>query len=137
MIAIAVNEFPRNTPLHNARDDYRAAQESELKPADTRIHWDRLQRLNTPQKMQLVSALLKCPAVSNWRTRDTVVNGLPDAIKHGAQRSDNSRVDVVNLVSAALNYACGLESLIEEVRAFEADSVSMRNVDQTLIELSQ
>jgi len=89
------------------------------------------------QKMQLVDALLQCPTVSNRQTRDTVVNDLPVEIKHNIQRNADNRADVVNIVTTALNYRGGLESLIELVRMYEGPSIGMQEVDSVIAAVSE
>ena len=87
----------------------------------------------TPQsKMQLVNALLACPSMDDRQTRNDIVNNLPDAIKSNIKRSDTARVDVINIVNTATNYANGLEELITWVRFYEGESLSMQAVDQLL-----
>lgn len=87
----------------------------------------------TPQsKMQLVTALLACPSMDDRQTRNDIVNNLPDAIKSNIKRSDTARVDVINIVNTAANYANGLEELITWVRFYEGESLSMQAVDELL-----
>ena len=87
----------------------------------------------TPQsKMQLVTALLACPSLEDRQTRNDIVSNLPDAIKGNIKRSDTARVDVINIVNTATNYANGLEELITWVRFYEGESLSMQAVDQLL-----
>ena len=87
----------------------------------------------TPQsKMQLVNALLACPSMDDRQTRNDIVNNLSDAIKSNIKRSDTARVDILNIVNTATNYANGLEELITWVRFYEGDSLSMQAVDQLL-----
>lgn len=89
-------------------------------------------QLSVPAKMQLAEALLACPTIANRHTRDVVVNDLPDSIKGNIRRSDTDRVDVVNIITTALNYVNGLEDLVTIVRFYEGDSIWMQGVDQLL-----
>ncbi|MBV7335608.1 hypothetical protein KFU94_46660 [Chloroflexi bacterium TSY] len=70
--------------------------------------------------------------MNDRNTRDTIVDALPSDIKNGVRRHSSDRVDVVNLVNTALNYPNGLEDLIEILRWFEGDSLSMQEVDRAM-----
>jgi formylglycine-generating enzyme required for sulfatase activity len=85
-------------------------------------------------KMALVNALLACPSVQQRARRDAIIGLLPDAIQNATARNDDALTDVLNLVSTALNYEGGLTKLVEAVRCFEHDSLSMRQVDQVVSE---
>jgi hypothetical protein len=86
-------------------------------------------------KMQLAEALLACPTMASRQSRDVVVNDLPDPLRGNIRRHDADRIDVVNMITAALNYADGLEELITIVRLYEGDSLGMRAVEQVLVTL--
>lgn len=90
---------------------------------------ERARTFTGADKRRLVEALLACPTVSNRNTRDTVVNDLSVDIKTNIQRSGVDRVDVSNIVTACLNYANGVQELIEAVRFYEGNSISMQKVD--------
>lgn len=86
-------------------------------------------------KMQLAEALLACPTMASRQSRDVVVNDLPDPLRGNIRRHDADRIDVVNMITTALNYADGLEELITIVRLYEGDSLGMRAVEQVLVTL--
>jgi WD40 repeat protein len=95
-------------------------------PADTQM---------TPKtKRALAQALLQCSSMADRAGRDTVVRDLPAEIRQNTARNDVALHDMLNIISAALNYDKGLASLIDAVRGFEGDSLPMREVDQILAE---
>lgn len=118
---------PAPTPTSTTTVPPVAAPSSPGKPAPMTKR-----QLSVPAKMQLAEALLACPTIANRHTRDVVVNDLPDSIKGNIRRSDTDRVDVVNIITTALNYVNGLEDLVTIVRFYEGDSIWMQGVDQLL-----
>jgi hypothetical protein len=132
LIVVATKRFPKNKSLLAAVDTY---QESVPEPPPS-PPVPRFQGMNASQKMDLVNALLQCQTVSNPQTRDAVVNSLPDEIRHRIQRNPHPLVDVMNIVTTALNFEGGLESFIERVRQFEgANAISMQEVDRVLAQV--
>jgi hypothetical protein len=132
IVAAAVEEYPaRRDELAEAEQAYlqRLKQKGdEVKPPpDLRLRFSAFR-----QKNKLVDALLACPTIRHGDTRDTVVDNLDDDIKNNIQRSNVDRVDVMNIVTTVLNYREGLENLVEVVRAYEGDSVSMQDLDRLL-----
>ncbi len=126
----ALEKYPAYAPLLQARDAYQTWQQvPAVIPVATS---PRVYKLTNPQKWQLVDGLLLCPAIANRKTRDSVVDGLRNDIKFNTERDDNARLDVLNLVNTALNYAGGLDELIDAVRAFDRGSEPMAAVDQIL-----
>ena len=71
--------------------------------------------------------------MTGLETGDLVsLSNLPGDIRNNIQRNSSDRVDVMNIVTTALNYADGLEQLVGIVRAFEGDSMPMQNLDRLL-----
>lgn len=127
----ALEKYPAYAPLLQACDAYQAWQQvPPVTPVVTTS--PRVYKLTNPQKWQLVDALLLCPAIANRKTRDGVVDGLRNDIKFNTDRDDNARLDVLNLVNTALNYAGGLDELVDAVRSFDRGSEPMAAVDRIL-----
>ena len=112
------------------KDPTAATAASQDSPATEGSPSTRTVNFSAQQTMHLTTLLLQCPSMRNRQTRDTIVEALPDNIKNGIQRSADNRVDVVNIISRSLNYADGLNSLIEALRFFEEDSIPMAAIDQ-------
>lgn len=80
------------------------------------------------ERADLVSALLRCAAMSHRGARDRVVNDLPDDMRSRIQRNSIDRVDVANIVSACSDFADGIQKLVEIVHFYEGESSAMQNV---------
>ena len=79
-----------------------------------------------------MNLLLACPSVSNHTSPQTIINQLRLETKNNYAKDTVNRVDVMNLVTACLNYDGGIEELIEIVGFFEDDSRAMQDVDYFL-----
>jgi hypothetical protein len=86
--------------------------------------------MSIQQKMTLVNALLEVGAIKDRATRDTVINELPPSLKNNIQRHAADRTDVMNIVSTCMNYANGLQQLVEVLVIYEGDSLPMQKVKQ-------
>jgi hypothetical protein len=86
--------------------------------------------LTPQQKQRLIELLLAAPSMADRSIRDSLLSQLPDRIQQAISRNANSRADVFNIVSTVLNYQGGLQSLIDALRFFETDSLSIRAIDQ-------
>jgi len=91
--------------------------------------------LTSAARLELAKALLQCPAVRHVQNRDAIINDLPADIQAGISRGETPLTDVRNILEACLNYEGGLGLLIESVRAYESDSLSMRAVYRLLAQL--
>jgi hypothetical protein len=91
--------------------------------------------LNTVQRNKLVNLLCDCPSVEQQSTREAIVNQLPEAIRHGIQRHQATKVDVTYIVQRCLNYSNGLEALIRAVDFFESGSEPLQRVRDYLLRL--
>lgn len=85
-------------------------------------------KLTNPQRNRLVNLLCDCGAVADSSTRDVIVGQLRDAIRHGIQRHAAVKVDVSNIVQRCLNFAGGLEELVQAVYQFEDSSLPMQKL---------
>lgn len=124
------NAHTSPAPLHPAQTSIPVKRQDTLTPGKPPTMPKR--QLTPQSKMQLVNALLACPSMDDRQTRNDIVNNLSDAIKSNIKRSDTARVDLLNIVNTATNYANGLEELITWVRFYEGDSLTMQAVDQLL-----
>ena len=88
--------------------------------------------LDKRQKMELVNALLACRSFRDRRTRDSIVDEMSQEIRTGIRRSDVDRVDAINIVSRCMDFSDGIRTLVEMVRRYEGDSLSMRQVDSVV-----
>ncbi|OQA40157.1 MAG: hypothetical protein BWY52_02935 [Chloroflexi bacterium ADurb.Bin325] len=123
-------DFPTETGLPAILQDYLAwRREATVAEAPSA---PRSYQLTAQQKRQLVDALLGCPTMQGGQSRDAVLDDLRAEIRNTARRHSSARVDVNNIVSAALAYAGGLQELVEAVRNYEGDSLPMAEVDRTV-----
>jgi hypothetical protein len=91
--------------------------------------------LSVQQKLKLVEVLLACPSMQDRQLRETIVRDLQDDIKNNIKHVDTARPDVMNIVSTALNYTNGLESLIQLVRFYESNSLGAQTVNEMYLRL--
>jgi hypothetical protein len=137
LINIAVGHYPSNIKLQAARNAYVQSQIAEThQPAVPIVTTIEVKEMNFMQKGELADALLKTPTMSNRNRRETVITALPDDIKNSIQRGPTDRDDVINIVTAALEYPSGLSSLIDVMHYFERGSLSMQAVDRVIVEIS-
>lgn len=80
------------------------------------------------QKRSLVTALLACPTLQTRQGREDVVRLLPEAIQYSIQRRDDAKSDVTNILERCLNYAGGLQNLLEALNFYEDNSLSFQEV---------
>ena len=80
--------------------------------------------------MNLVTALLECPAVQDRNTRNTIVNNLSTDLGTRIERGNTDQADVMNIVSRVLDYPDGLTRFLAIVRFYEGNSIPMRNVNE-------
>jgi Effector-associated domain 2 len=85
-------------------------------------------KLTTKQKRTLADALLACHTIQNSDARDTAVGELRAEIRNAVRRSSSAQTYVWNLISAASDYAGGIEELLEIVHMFEGDSLDWQNL---------
>jgi len=119
-------EQPSGTP--SANEPSSPAQRSIPTPVENSTP-------NLQSRQALVQALLACPTMSNHQTRNTVLNEL--SFKARIQRDAADFNDVMNVVSAAVNQAEGVDQLLNVVRVFEGDSIPMQKLDATAQQIKQ
>ncbi len=79
--------------------------------------------------LNIVDALLKCPSIQNTDTRSDIINLLPDDISNNIDYRSSARPHVMSIVKTCQNYEDGLEKLLEVLRTYEGNSLSMQAVD--------
>jgi hypothetical protein len=88
----------------------------------------RPRKLSPTQRIQLARLLLECQSIKSLGSRETIINML-DGISNNVVRDHAPFTEVLNLVNACLAYENGLPNFLEVLRAFEGESIPMRNVD--------
>lgn len=86
------------------------------------------QDFDLSSKRKLVEALLACDPMKTTQSRDQVVTDLPDEIGNKIKRHPNSKQDVDSIVSVCLQFAGGVEKLLDVVRYYEGDTSAWRKV---------
>jgi len=87
--------------------------------------------LSFSDRRRLVDALLDCNCIATPQSRDAIIGGLNKNIRSRIARRGNIRQDVESLVSACLEFARGIESLLETVRYYEGEpSMAWRRLEQ-------
>jgi hypothetical protein len=114
-IAVLEGEPAATTPQRNT-----GSNESAPAPAP--------RKFGPAQRMQLAKLLLECQSIKLPGSRETIINML-DGISNNVVRDHAPLIEVVNLINACLAYENGLPDFLEVLRAFEGDSIPMRNVD--------
>lgn len=121
-----------------------AVPEPVVEPPEERVgcditavlpHLNPLASLETPQKIMLANLLLATPTMGNPQSRQGIVGLLPEQIRNSVQPGPNATFEVVNLLTACLNYAGGLGTLIQIVHLVEQESQPMQAVCQFLLTL--
>jgi hypothetical protein len=79
-------------------------------------------------KRKLVEALLACDPMKTTQSRDQVIEDLPAEICNKIKRYPNSKQDVDSVVTACLQFAGGVERLLEVVRYYEGDTIAWQEV---------
>ncbi len=96
--------------------------------------------LGPNQKMELIERLLECPSIRNVKSRSILLRELPPHIAKAIKASDTPKVHVLNIVDTCMNYDKGIESLLELLRFFEANTIPFQNltafIDQNLLNAS-
>jgi hypothetical protein len=113
------------------------ASHSVEKPGGRRPDYAELPKISVSQtkRQSIVDALRNCQAIQDRDTRNAIVNDLRPEIRSSINRHAAESVDVHNIVRTCLNYEGGLVELVETVRLFEHDALSMQTLDQVLNEV--
>lgn len=90
-------------------------------------------RLNINDKRELTDALLNCNCLKTQRSRDQVIDDLPEAIRHKIDRLPNDRQDVMSILSTCVAHTGDIECLMEIVGYYEGNSLAW----QHLVEVRQ
>jgi hypothetical protein len=91
-----------------------------------------LQSLSAQERNKLIQALQVCTAMQDPAMRDAIVAELRSDIRNRIKRHSSIQLDVRNTVITSMNFAGGLEELIEAVRIFEGDTLQMQAVDKLM-----
>jgi Effector-associated domain 2 len=95
-----------------------------------------LQRLPSWAVERIVEGLLKLPSVVNDNARNTIQDML-QAGMGGIPSHNIPRVQVITWLQVCPNYDGGYERLFSTVRLVEGDSLAMRELDKTIIEIGK
>jgi hypothetical protein len=79
-------------------------------------------------KRKLVEALLACDPMKTTQSRDQTLADLPSQIGAKVKRHPNSKQDVDSIVTTCLQFAGGIERLLEVVRYYEGDTIAWQKV---------
>ena len=128
-----VEKVPRDVILLLTTQFRQSRKQPVLQPQDIASSSQIVPRiLSTTEQIELVDRLLACPAISDRRSHETVLDLLPREIVHTIRRSDVVRIDVINIVRACSLYSGGIDRLIGAVNTIEGNSLPMRQVDDFL-----
>lgn len=97
-----------------------------------------LRTSNTTERanlMTFVDALLAVPALGRESSRQALLQRLRPEISGAVPYSPHSRHHVISLVTTCMNYPGGLDELLALVRAFEGESMPVRQLDATIARL--
>lgn len=86
-------------------------------------------QLSSAQFNQLVTLLLAVPVVADGAARESILQSLDRRITNSVVRSSQNKVDVANILRAALNYSGGLDALLDQVRFFDDGTRQMQAVE--------
>lgn len=91
--------------------------------------------LSLNDKRRLAQALLLCPSVAGYHSRETVLLQLRRRIYNSISRNPVAQIDVLNTVNTCLNYAGGMMELIEAVLVFDAETTAAQDLEKLAREL--
>lgn len=119
-------EEPARTPIENdgliANAD--GIKESKEQPAAMSFPQD----FDLSSKRKLVEALLACDPMKTTESRDQAVADLPVEVGNKIKRHSNNKQDVDSIVTTCLQFAGGVERLLEVVRYYEGDTITWQKV---------
>jgi hypothetical protein len=104
--------------------------------SDTTAQEPAVRKLSMPQIRQLVELLLACPAMQNSSTRNSVLDFLDARVRNAIKRSNQTRGDVLNIVTTCKEYPGALQTLVDSVRFFDQGTTAMQELDafwQTMV----
>jgi hypothetical protein len=84
---------------------------------------------------RLAGALMEIPSISDRDSQNVIINMLPDSLRYAIPRSTIPRIQVYNIVRTCPNFAHGLRDLVRVIRSVEGDSLPMRQLDNTILEI--
>jgi exonuclease VII small subunit len=93
--------------------------------------------LNFNQRRRLVEALIACSCLSDPRSRDQVINGLPVEVRPRINRYPSDLQDVDSIVCTCLSFEAALQEFFEVVHFHEGDSIHWRRLELIISELEQ
>lgn len=83
----------------------------------------------------LVKRIEACAAARDSQTRALIIERLPDDIRARVAHAPRLRDHVTGLVETCADFPTGLRALREAVHWFEGDTISMRGIDELLVQL--
>jgi hypothetical protein len=99
-------------------------KESKEQPAAMSFPQD----FDLSSKRKLVEALLACDPMKTTQSRDQVVADLPAEIGNKIKRHSNTKQDVDSIITTCMQFAGGVEKLLEAVRYYEGDTIAWQKV---------
>lgn len=88
--------------------------------------------LTAIDKRRLTQALLLCPSMKNFNTREAVLMQLRSRIYNSIPRNATAQIEVFNVVDTCLNYVGGMLELMEAVRVFDGETNAVQNLDNVI-----
>lgn len=81
---------------------------------------------------RVVDDLMRIPRLRNERGRDQVLGALSLEIAGAVPRSGEARADLYAIVETCLDYAGGLQQLLQAIEGFVGESMAVRRLEQTI-----
>lgn len=94
-----------------------------------------MRQLTNEEIGHLVDLLLACPSIQNDGARVAVLEYLPEHITSAISRHSQKRVEVWNIVRTCMNFAEGLDELVEATQFFDKGSLPMQALERKVEEL--
>jgi Effector-associated domain 2/TIR domain len=87
-------------------------------------------KLTPHQISELVELLLDCPSMSSSTNRLVIIRSLPKEIANNITSDISSRAEILNMVRTCLYFPGGLETLLENVRVFDKNTVAVDKLEK-------
>jgi hypothetical protein len=86
---------------------------------------------------RIADALLAIPSISDRDAQNVIISMLPNPLRDSIPRSTVPRIQVYNIVRTCPHFAHGLRDLIQAIRSIESDSLPMRQLDNTILQIGE
>jgi hypothetical protein len=86
---------------------------------------------------RIADALLAIPSISDRDAQNVIISMLPNPLRDSIPRSTIPRIQVYNIVRTCPHFAHGLRDLIQAIRSIESDSLPMRQLDNTILQIGE